>query len=453
MMNAAENEKVWFVKIGNSTEGPFSIEELKQKVLAGELFPQQEARANGTSNWVAISTLFSNTQFTNTSTLRTQGGKSKDELSAFIVLNPDVQDQTSLIDRKVLKKAHNEAEKVKKIAENEREKVMSKVLPPPRSKLPFIFFGLLAVVGGAVYMYMKLASPIPNLADVSEQDLLEMKKVSKISYKNDGPKVTVAISNSSSLKPKFYIATNFADNTSFEILLRPMAETLLQKPFDPITQKVTVKNALANTTEFTYKNSDLPIGEYQLEVKPSDSANAIFNKRFFLGGTKDATYDQKLESYHKEMKTAVLANLKNSKELIDSFEQMYLFRVQSFLAGMKLLKQPKVLTRFWNTTSTKARSQFQIVYGKYNALKPIATDKSSADIVRDLDMLFQSMIKLSTMQSSYFLDKGANRVALDGQIKSTNDFIMGKLQEVKEKQSITEKEVERSDGYMEGASK
>ncbi len=452
-MNAAENEKIWFVKMGNSTQGPFSIEEMKQKVLSGEMFPQQEARANGTNEWIPISFLFSNTQFISTTKSTAQPNKPKDELSAFIVLNPEIQDQTSLIDKKVLKKAQNEADKVEKIAGHERDKVMSKVLPPPRSKLPFIFFGLLALIAGSVYMYLKMASPIPNLADVAENDLIEMKKIAKVSFKNEGPKVIAAISTISNEKPKFYLSTNYAENTVFELVLRPMAETLLQKPFESMSQKITIKNSLGTSTDFSYKGSNLPIGEYILEVRPTDSVNPIFSHRYFLGGAKDANYEKKLDEFHKQMKSVIIANLKNTREVAESFEQLYLLKTQSFLAGVKLLKQPKVLNKFWNTSSTKSRAQFQVVYGKFNAIKPTATDRATAELVRELEALFQSLIKLSTMQTSYFMDKAVNRASLDTQIKSTEEFINTKLQEVKSKQSITEKEVETSDVYLEGATK
>ncbi len=457
-MNAMnDNEKIWFVKIGNSTNGPFSIEEMKQKVLSGELNPQQEARANGTSTWVPIQNLFSNTQTittTTTTNIRNPStNKSKDELSAFIVLNPDIQDQTSLIDRRVLKRAQSEADKVERIAGSERDKVMSKVLPPPKSKLPLIFFGLLFAIIISIYMYFKMASPIPDLKDLTDTELKELKLTAKMSFKNDGPKVATAVSSTSLDKPKFYIATNFSDGTFLELTVRPLSETLLQKPFEAISNKLIIKSSFAESPTITYKGSSLPIGEYLVEVKPSDSLNPLHSKRYFLGGTRDTTYESKLDNYHKQMKTVILSNLKGTRDIIDNLDQLYLMKTQTFLAGIKLTKQPRVLTKFWSSSSAKSKVQYQTLAAKFASVKSTANDKPSAEMIRGIDPILQSLAKLNSLQTSFLMDKAVNKSTLDQQIKATNEFISTRMQEVKSKQTITEKEVEVSDGYMEGANK
>jgi hypothetical protein len=196
-----------------------------------------------------------------------------------------------------------------------------------RSKLKFVYAGalLIAALGSAIAFKVFSNNTLPPVYDVSSGEYGELKAVvANGDALSQQPQVAIALSIADIESPQFYIASNLPDQTTLEILLEGIPETLLQK-FNLVKHaSVTVKNGLAKTPAFHDDNgASLPLGEYQVSVKCQTciAKHKLAVRQYFLGGTRNRRYDELLLNYHQRISEQATAELLDLNQLVSTLEQ------------------------------------------------------------------------------------------------------------------------------------
>lgn len=207
----------------------------------------------------------------------------------------------------------------------------------------------------------KWLSPVPELKDLSPEDLQRLKSAILQSL-DQGPVVELAVSTQDQNRPSLYLGSNLPDKTELLVHIVGNPETLLGTFSFQKTIPAVLTGGLAKTSAISQNNgSPLTAGEYAVVItespvqpesvktamaalKPAAIPSQISTKEFlmspqnnagipqgvsdlsnkkvisvgffFFGGTKDTTYEARLKEFHDSFKTKFDADLQNIKQTI-----------------------------------------------------------------------------------------------------------------------------------------
>lgn len=273
-------------------------------------------------------------------------------------------------------------------------------------------------------------SPIPHLKDVSAEDY-ERLRLAASGHLDKGPLVAVAQSTSDPQHPFFYVSSNLPDGAKFDVYLEGMSETLVGKIHSSAKVSVTIQRNLGKSDGIALpQNAQLPMGEYQVSATESDgqpeSVSGILKtlpplnaaktdrlpaglkllarRTYFLGGTKDEAYNQKLQAYHAQLQQKARIELADLNDIGATLEK----QIQSTTQQFKSIKKGKGLTagkkRAWSTFHAdwiKNEIAWQDRFSKItpDALRDDYVYAEQYDLARQAG---QELQKLHDLQNDYF---------------------------------------------------
>lgn len=186
-----------------------------------------------------------------------------------------------------------------------------------------------------------------RLPDVSSIENRELRATLNDSLVSHGAEASIALSLSDPLAPFFYIATNLADGSRFEIHVDGIQDTLLDRLVVSVRAPVTVKDGIARSPQLRQDNGQpFPRGEYRIAVIctgcPSVQNGAMLaRKTYFLGGTRDRDYDQRLKAFHEQLRQSAQNELIELRQLSDTLDGQLGDSVAQFTKIMAVLHRNK----------------------------------------------------------------------------------------------------------------
>jgi hypothetical protein len=314
-----ENEKKWFVYIGDHHEGPLSEFEVYQRKQKGQVNPDSYVWREGMADWVLLSQVADLTQAIEALKAAEPPPSAKPHLELAPVPEPETpgaptDDSTgphdgpgipqeassdSSSDFEPLVNASPAAEA--KVAKRNSSKASS---THPRTKqiaskalfafgatvsvgISLFVFALVGLVLGSRSNNTKIHTRIrpvvervvekapylrpafkmtPSLSDVSAEDMADLENA-RVTGPEAGVKIGIGLSDAEPTRPAFYVTTNLPNRTKFEILIIGNPETLLNRMHYTSQVTVTPHYGFGKSEAFLTENGQaLPKGDYRVYV-------------------------------------------------------------------------------------------------------------------------------------------------------------------------------------------
>lgn len=266
----------WYAHNGSEQLGPLPAEDLHEKIRSGALLGHHLAWREGMPQWKAISEIAELKLESPTPVIAAPTPPARsDDLSALI--------------------------EIAALPEKERAEPTGMISRPeaPARKIrwkPIFAVGLTAGLAAGVVLNIDLIlNAIPKFKKPLVLEGLSPAQLETLQTLSEQPKdvthVDVALSQRT-----LYLVSNQPDGTAFSVHLQGVPATLLGRTRFSLMRTLTIKDHVA-TEDLT----DLPTGEYRLKITPNrEGATA---QLVFVGAKKDADYQNRLQSFHTELKT------------------------------------------------------------------------------------------------------------------------------------------------------
>ncbi len=406
-----ENEKRWFVYIGDQHEGPLSVKEVHERKQKGQIQPESYVWREGMADWLMLS----------------QVQELNDALEAMNPPQQPAQESAAASPEGTMEPASADAPtetkpvSAKETKQSTPEAASTRAKPKSMGLLGKVFFGLVltAVVLAAVALGILAAGSrtsdtslhsrirpilqnitskapflrpifkfVPALPDIKPQELAELEST-RNSTADAEARVAVALSVADPNRPVFYIATNLPHRTRFDVLLVGESETLLNKLQFNAQNTVVISNGVGKSEAFLMDGGQpIPKGEYQVHVYESPEqeesirtelgvippsrapgnppagvpagSRFLITKKYFLGGERDETYLTRLKAFHESIKE------KADKEISElrQFSETLILQQNSITAEFQKIFRAKKATPQMKAQWKKASGAWTQISGQ-----------------------------------------------------------------------------------------
>ena len=328
-------EKKWFVFIGDRHIGPHSIEEVVQKVTAGQLTLDHFVWAEGMTDWKLMREVsdFDTVLVKKPTPAPVESSVRASQVDSSLIaevqsqLQPMIHNEPTLLTPVAQTSVHRiepnlsavnrpEGPNFTEIASDEIQKEVSL---PQKSWLGkivkalgiclFVFFLLtaglsVAYVKGFLEPILRLPtvqhrtdkvmeslqptllsltesfpslgkwiSPIAKLEDISSEEYEGLKAAAKENLKTKGPHFGMGLSNQDPLAPSLYIATNLPDGAQLNVVVVGISDTLLNQLSFQAQYPVTINKKLGKTPALRdLEGKPVPRGEYVIYLTLSETS-------------------------------------------------------------------------------------------------------------------------------------------------------------------------------------
>lgn len=277
----------------------------------------------------------------------------------------------------------------------------------------------------------QIISPIPKLKDVSPEDLDELRQMAIIDPVGPGPKLGIGLANVSLTAPEFVVSGPLADGTQVEVVVEGISETLLNTMSWSASSKLTFKGRHGQTGPIRSVDSrPVPQGKYYVYVfeseQQSEEAMKALNmispstlkinsplvpqgrrlaqyKIYFLGGTNDASYKERLQEYHTKVTAKAAQEVVNLEQYLQSLSRQAQTTSEKFTA----LKRPK-LTK----AQEKSWENFNKDWNNFQSQMDASLQSWTPEVLQNeffygmshqkVVVLAQAIAKLHAVHSAYF---------------------------------------------------
>jgi hypothetical protein len=377
-----EIQKKWFIYIGDHHEGPFSAEEISQKLKSGEAKEESYVWCEGMADWQMFSSV----------------NELKNEVSKFSQSEPSVKkvsddlkiERTASIDRNALGKTS--APKTQKNLRMGLITVMTIV------GLTVVSVGTLSALSYTASDEMHaslrptlikivdrfpLLAPIfklvPSLNDIKAAEQTELEQA-QIGLPENGVKLAFALSQNDPNRPYFYISTNLPSPVKLELYIVGNSETLLNRLQFSTQTTVTALHGFGKSDVLSAEGGQpIPKGEYQIyvtEAAEQDEAvktqiaqfqpiraqvksalmipagnQFLFVKTYFIGGERDSTYLTRLKAFHEKIKINSEKEVLELRQYSETLQLQFTTLTSEFNRLAKAKKATLVMKNSWKKTS------------------------------------------------------------------------------------------------------
>lgn len=403
------NEQKWFVYIGDKHEGPFSVAEIGQKIKEGIITTEQYVWCDGMADWLPMmdvsdfkslapakpqpapapatpaktqSATKTPSAVKKTTTLkpasRFSGGRMKVLQGLFLIVAlVGVVFSTGVLDKPT------------------QEKISATIFSTAEP--------VLEILADKVPAVAEFISPIPQIENIKEDDLKNLKTAAKAKL-DAGPRAEIVQKITNPIKPTLVIASNLPEGTTLEVWFSGRSETLLNatsftmKKVAVLNKKIAVLNNITDPSaqpvpkgEYTIYITDAKSDLQSLEAKnylntqalrdlPEDlkvpeKKRLIIAKQLFLGGLKDANYQDSLKSYHESMLKKSAQEVNEVKVFFDSTLSQFNMTNNQF-NELKKQKNPKARKKLWDPFNKKWEEFGVQLLQSFQSWSPAVLEKS-----------------------------------------------------------------------------
>lgn len=334
-----ENEKKWFVYVGDHHEGPLSEAEVYQRKQKGQVNPDSYVWREGMADWVLLSQVTDLTQAMEALKAAEPPPSAKPHLELAPTPEPETpgmptdahpetvgngSESTERHDGpEILQGNHSESStdfeplvNASPAAEAKAARLHQAKLAPNTSRakqvankvlyafaatlsigVSLLIFALVGLVLGSRSNNTKIHTRIrpliervtekapylrpafkmtPSLSDVSAEDMGDLESA-RVTGPENGVRIGIGLSDAEPTRPAFYITTNLPNRTKFEILIVGNPETLLNRLQYSSQVTVTPHYGFGKSEAFLTENGQaLPKGDYRVYVfESADQPEAI----------------------------------------------------------------------------------------------------------------------------------------------------------------------------------
>jgi hypothetical protein len=208
----------------------------------------------------------------------------------------------------------------------------------------------------------KFVPPLLKLNDVSVIDYEELRAAATTNLQKKGPQFGIAVTQTDPFAPYFYISSNLPDGAQFDLYIIGIPETLLNDVSFEGHLTATLQKQLAKTTPLRKQEGrPLPKGDYEIyltsSLQQNESIKSIIEaypsppvrtpialppgtrilslKKAFLGGQKDAQYQNKLQNFHEKLRARALGELNELKQHTSTLDHQF----QALIQNSQILTQ------------------------------------------------------------------------------------------------------------------
>lgn len=332
--------KTWYVFKNDKYDGPFSLHEVQSQLNEGEIHPDMHAWSYGMQDWETLRNIIDFSDFADLPPLKESA-------------NPHPEIQTPEAEPLELILGNNPALPLEQEHDLKREEDDGVILPKPFTKTHSIayepklenrYVKWLALLKGARswenwerYRNPAIAiasflfalygvghflfkTHLPSLSNLSRQDEREIRAAVAEGLKDFGPTAAIGLVTVNVNAPEFYVGTNLPNGSKLELQIDGLSDTLLDTTRISVHAKITAHSGLAKSPPFQQENGiPFPRGEYQ--VSAIADGKVIGSKVYFLGGKRDASYDQSLKSFHEKIRAQARNEIAEIKQFVDTLEE------------------------------------------------------------------------------------------------------------------------------------
>ena len=403
-----EIQKKWFIYLNDHHEGPFSVDEVRQKLITRTINKENYVWCEGMADWQMLSQAHELNQ---------------------LEVSPSAE--AAPAEASAPKKSQPRAATPGDASKSSRGKSITKMAGIAIGTLVLLMVlsvgGLAALSrSGSDGMHdrlrptlikMVLRFPIlssafklvPNFSDVKPDDQREM-EVALMIPPEYGAKLEIELSQNDPNRPFFYVSTNLPSHIKLDYYLVGNSETLLNRLQYSTQGSFTVFEGIGKTEVLLAEGGQpLPKGEYKVYIAenltqeesvthalatypptksptkiPAQIPNGtkfIFSKVFFLGGARDETYLTRLKAFHEKVKTNAEKELLELKQYSDTLQLQFTTLTSEFGKIYRNKKPNNTQKNAWK----KAADTWQQINGQ-------------------LDQTIQTWSK-DTLQNEYFYGK------------------------------------------------
>ncbi|MBL7715616.1 MAG: DUF4339 domain-containing protein [Bdellovibrionales bacterium] len=171
--------------------------------------------------------------------------------------------------------------------------------------------------------------------------------------------------------------------------------------------------------------------------------NVLVKKQFFLGGPKDATYQQRLKEYHDRIKAKASAELNEVKQFAATLESQMMATTSAF--GKLRGKSPKAVKpaqrKSWEAQKTKWQQLQKQLDQTFTAWTPevLNRDMFYSMLYQRIQTVAGQLIRLHSIEDSYFTDTKVDAADFDHLHGPKLEELQAGLNELKAKIDQAEK--------------
>jgi hypothetical protein len=423
-----ENEKKWFVYIGDHHEGPFSVLEVSERKNSGSVRDDSYVWCEGMNDWLMLSDVKELAQ----------------EVKKLEPAAPAPKVKAPPVNAKISPAKQNQGP-AKPTMENKKATSSKKFA----IYLALCLFVLLALSLGTLSALSRFAAEdvhakirptlsrlidkvpalallfhlVPTLQDVTPDEQKDLEQARQ-GGADVTPKIAIALSQNDPNRPFFYVSTNLPDGTKFDVYLVGNSESLLNKLQYSAQYPVQTSKGFGKTEVYSSVGGQpIPKGEYQVVIVDSTEQeetiraqllnlpplkasakipdgvppNTHFSvvKNYFLGGPRDETYLTRLKQFHEKIRQNSDREFSELKQYSETLTSMYSTLTTEFNKIYTAKKPPPNLKAAWKKnadvwqqingqleqtvqTWSKETIQNEFFYGKVYALVKSAYESTKA---------------------------------------------------------------------------
>ncbi len=364
-------EKKWFVYLGNHHEGPFSLEEIQEKLTQGVISKEGFVWAEGMPDWKPM------TQVPDFQVLATSLNEDSPPSKT---PEPELFNE---IEEKTFEKISENLLLTQTISPRDEQNLRSKSSKKSffRSISKKIKWGILCLTGLSFFYFQEFfetpsslnqlielswpyrldlldktpelaqwISPLPSLDGVSSDEVDLMKLAALEPPGGSGPQIAMGLSRTDILHPTLYVASRLPDKTQFQAYIVGVSDTLLKERSYISQLNISLTHRIGKSSPLYFKNkSPLPKGEYRIYLtsgtpsSPEDETRfnlmksiphpqyndlpkdikVLAFKTYFLGGIRDAIYTRELNEYHTQLRIEAENEIKELTQFLNTLESQF----------------------------------------------------------------------------------------------------------------------------------
>jgi hypothetical protein len=311
-MSATENS-TWYLYTVKGREGPLPYSVIQEMAINGTLRPQDLAWCPGMSEWkevIAIPSL--QTLFQPVKPLDAMANGPFGTTTLNMAKPVELETQSSPAKTTVAMQVSSQVQ----------EPLTQEPLAPASSRFPavFAFSVALAIAMGAITyagfpLLVRWMTPFPEIPELGENTYFRLRNAAKANLRKAGPKMEMALALRTDGRTSFYIATNLPEGAPFDLRIIPLAETLVGDP-------VHVSPIHASTHEHLAKATleKIPPGYYLVQIESEQDKTLHFERKLFLGGAPDLTYETHLKDFMAVRRGIAKAELDRLRDILSKVE-------------------------------------------------------------------------------------------------------------------------------------
>ncbi|CAN5679032.1 hypothetical protein BH10BDE1_BH10BDE1_17260 [soil metagenome] len=180
---------------------------------------------------------------------------------------------------------------------------------------------LIVIMATGASMVVRSFQENPRLPtqDIAKDEYQDLRRAMGESLKYVGPTAAIALSHTKIENPAFYVTANVEEGSKLEFSIDGLPETLVNRFRFSMQTSVTVHDNMAKTLPLTEKSgAALEPGAYRVRVRKAGESAIIAQKVYFLGGSQDLAYEQKLKAYQKSLRDQAALEIMELRQLTET---------------------------------------------------------------------------------------------------------------------------------------